>query len=117
MKSIFSLLLLLPFLARADLRQARELLKQNQPQKAGQMLSDMTAQQPGDPWLRYDSGVAAYASRDFQQADKIWQEMAGLELPNKLRDNVWTQIGNVSFRLGEQVEHSVPEDALPRWEQ
>jgi len=112
-----ALVFLAPCCGWADIRQARELLKQNQPQQAAQMLNQMSAQTAGDPWLRYDAGVAAYAAKDFKQADKIWQELAGLELPNKLRDSVWNQIGNVSFRLGEQVEHSVPEDALPRWEQ
>jgi len=100
----------------ADIREARELLKQNQPEKAGAVLHEMTAQQPADPWLTYDTAVAAYASRNFQEADKVWQEMASLELPPKLRDKVWTQIGNVSFRLGEQLETKMPEDALPRWE-
>ena len=101
----------------ADLRDAKDLLRQDQPAKAADLLRDLRAQHPDDPWLTYDSAVTAYVSRDYQQADKIWQELAATELPAKLRDKVWTQIGNVSFRLGEQVEHSAPEDALPHWEQ
>jgi len=113
---LVTLLLLALSGTAADLREPRELLKQKEPAKAATMLQQMSAQQPGDPWLAYDSGVAAYAAGDFQQADKIWQALAALELPNKLRDQVWTQIGNVSYRLGEQVPSSVAEDALPPWE-
>src|SRR5437762_3096536 len=113
-RAILASLLLLAFSGKAaDLREPRELLKQKEPAKAATLLLQMSAQQPGDPWLAYDSAVAAYAAGDFQQADKIWQELAALELPNKLRDQVWTQIGNVSYRLGEQVPSSVAEDALP----
>jgi len=116
-RAILVSLLLLAFSgSAADLREPRELLKQKDPAKAATLLREMSAQQPGDPWLAYDSAVAAYAAGDFQQADKIWQELAARELPNKLRDQVWTQIGNVSFRLGEQAPNSAPEDALPPWE-
>src|SRR5438876_3708842 len=76
MKSILvaALFLLAPASLWADMRAARELLKHNQPDKAAEMLREMSSQQPGDAWLTYDSAVAAYASRDFQRADKIWQE-------------------------------------------
>src|SRR5882724_8447725 len=113
---VVSLLLLTLSGRAADLREARELLKKREPAKAATVLRQMSAQQPADPWLAYDSGVAAYTAGDFQQADKIWQELAAAELPNKLRDQVWDQIGNVSYRLGEQVPTSTAEDALPRWE-
>jgi hypothetical protein len=103
--------------AFADLHEAKELMKQNQPGKAGEMLRQLQAQQPTDPWLAYNAGVAAYAAKDYQQADKIWQELAARPLPNKLRDQVWTQIGNVSFRLGEPMETSAPDKALTQWEQ
>jgi len=101
----------------ADLREARELMKQNQPAKAVEVLQQLRTERPGDPWLAYDAGVAAYAAKDFQKADAIWQELAATELPKKLRDQVWTQIGNVSFRLGEPNETSAPEQALTQWEQ
>ncbi len=103
--------------AFADLHEAKELMKQKQPGKAGEVLRQLQAQQPTDPWLAYNAGVAAYAAKDYQQADKIWQELAARPLPNKLRDQVWTQIGNVSFRLGEPLETSAPDKALTQWEQ
>ena len=103
--------------AFADLREAKELMKQNQPGKAGDALRQLQSQRPDDPWLAYNAGVAAYAARDFQTADRIWQELAAKPLPDKLRDQVWTQIGNVSFRLGEPVETSAPEQALTQWQQ
>jgi hypothetical protein len=101
----------------ADLRGAKQLMKQNQPDKAGEVLRQMQTQQPADPWLAYNAGVAAYAAKDYSQADKVWQELATKPLPNKLRDQVWTQIGNVSFRLGEKTEASAPEQTLTQWEQ
>jgi hypothetical protein len=101
----------------ADLHEAKELMKQNQPGKAGVVLRELQAQQPADPWLAYNSAVAAYAAKDYPQADKIWQELAAKPLPNKLRDQVWTQIGNVSYRLGEQTEASSPEQTLTQWQQ
>ena len=103
--------------AFADLREAKQLMKQNQPGKAGEVLKQLQTQQPSDPWLAYNAGVAAYAAKDYATADKIWQELAAKPLPNKLRDQVWTQIGNVSFRLGEPMETSAPEQALAQWEQ
>jgi hypothetical protein len=103
--------------AFADLREAKELMKQNQPGKAGEVLNRMQTQQPGDPWLVYNEGVAAYAAKDFPKADKIWQELAAKPLPHKLRDQVWTQIGNVAYRLGEPLETSAPEQAVTHWQQ
>lgn len=103
--------------AFADLREAKELMKQNQPAKAGEALRQLQTQQPNDPWLTYNEGVAAYAAKDFQQADKIWQALAAKPLPDKLRDQVWTQIGNVSFRLGEPLEAAAPEQAVTHWQQ
>lgn len=103
--------------AFADLREAKELMKQNQPGKAGEIIKQLQTLQPADPWLVYNEGVAAYAAKDFQKADKIWQELAARPLPDKLRDQVWTQIGNVSFRLGEPLETSAPEQALTHWQQ
>ena len=115
MKEAFVLLFFLfPALCRADLEQARTWLKQNEPEKARQELRTLSTQTPGDPWLLYDSAVAAYAAHNFQEADQIWQELASRELPNKLRDKVWMQVGNASFRLGEAVGNA--EDALPPWE-
>ena len=114
---IIALLLLSTVPLFADLREAKELMKQNQPGKAGEVLRQLQTEQPTDPWLAYNLGVAAYAAKDYPQADKIWQELAARPLPNKLRDQVWTQIGNVSFRLGEPMETSAPEQALTQWEQ
>lgn len=114
---IIAVLLLSTVPLFADLREAKELMKQNQPGKAGEVLRQLQTEQPTDPWLAYNLGVAAYAAKDYPQADKIWQELAARPLPNKLRDQVWTQIGNVSFRLGEPLEASAPEQALTQWEQ
>ncbi len=120
--SPLTVLLLLAFLvspltSRADMKDARALMKQNQPAKAGEILRDLSSKNPGDPWLVYDQGVAAYAAGDYAGADKIWQDLAATEIPEKLRDKVWTQIGNVSYRAGEQIEKKTPEEALPKWEQ
>ena len=101
----------------ADLHEAKELMKQNQPGKAGEVLRQMQTQQPGDAWLAYNSAVAAYAAKDYESADKIWQELAAKPLPNKLRDQVWTQLGNVSFRIGEQTETTAQDKTLTQWEQ
>jgi len=107
-RAILASLLLLAFSgSAADLREPRELLKQKEPAKAATLLRQMSAQQPGDPWLAYDSAVAAYAAGNFQQADKIWQELAARELPNKLRDRVLDAnrqrllpVGRTSSKLG-----------------
>ncbi len=110
-------LALAAFTTFADLGDARKLLQANQPQKAAETLKQLQAQTPGDPWLVYNLGVAAYAAKDYGQADQIWQKLASRELPEKLRDRVWEQIGNVSFRKGEPVESSDPQSARQLWEQ
>ncbi len=101
----------------AELRDAREQMKAQQPAKAAETIQGLLAQQPDDPWLRYNAGVAAYAANDFKRADELWQELAAQPLPNRLRDQVWFQIGNVAFRTGEHVESAAPTEALAAWQQ
>lgn len=103
--------------ARPDLADAKRLLQAGQPTQAAELLRQLSAQHPNDPWLLYDIGVTAYAAKDYQQADQIWQELAGRQLPRTLRDKVWFQIGNVSYRVGEANENAVPEEAAAKWEQ
>lgn len=118
LRSLASLLLgAISVCAEANLREARDLMRRNEPAKAEMVLRELQAQAPSDPWLAYNAGVAAYAAMDFQSADKIWQDLAARTLPIALRDQVWTQIGNVSFRLGEQKESEAPTEALTQWEQ
>ena len=100
-----------------DLKEARALLEANQPERAVEVLRQLSAQKPNDPWLIYDQGVAAYAAKQYEQADAIWQGLATTNLHPKLRDSVWTQIGNVSFRRGEPFEQDAPEKAVPLYEQ
>jgi tetratricopeptide (TPR) repeat protein len=69
----------------------------------------------GDPWAAYNRGVEAYANGDFETADQTWLELANLQLPRKLRQPVWFQIGNAEFRLGEPLETTAPEQAVDSW--
>jgi tetratricopeptide (TPR) repeat protein len=110
-------IILTGYTLHADLNEARQALKQSQPQKATEVLRRLQAQTPADPWLAYNLGVAAYAARDFDTADTIWQELATRELPEELRDQVWVQIGNVSFRKSEPLEEKDPQTAMPLQEQ
>jgi tetratricopeptide (TPR) repeat protein len=110
-------LLLMTLPAWAEMRDAKQAMKQQQPAKAGEAISAMLEKKPDDLWLQYDAGVVAYAQKDYARADKIWQELAARPLPPKLQDKVWMQIGNVSFRMGEAQVATKPEEALPQWEQ
>jgi tetratricopeptide (TPR) repeat protein len=100
----------------ADLPYARELLKTDAA-KAVEYLNGMLAKDPGDPWLLYDAGVAAYAAKDFAKADEVWQQLAASALPDGLADQVWLQIGNVSYRLVQPQIESQPDAAVARLEQ
>ena len=102
--------------AFADLQTARELLRQDAA-KAVEHLRELLAQKPGDPWLLYDAGVAAYAAKDFSAADEAWQQLASTTLPDELREQVWLQIGNVSYRLAQPQINSQPDSAIARLEQ
>ena len=52
MKPLFFAVLACAILpAFADLHEAKELMKQNQPGKAGEVLHQLQTQKPGDPWL------------------------------------------------------------------
>src|SRR5258708_6960853 len=115
--SAFAVLVLSVLPAWAELRDARELMRQKEPAKAGAVIQQMLQAAPNDPWLTYNAGVAAYAVKDYDKADQIWEELAATPLPEKLQDKVWTQIGNVSFRRGENQVTAAPELALPHWEQ
>jgi tetratricopeptide (TPR) repeat protein len=100
-----------------QVRDARKHLEQKQPAQATAVLEQIAARQPNDPYIAYDLGVVAFAAGKYDEADRIWQELAARQLPDKLRDNVWQQVGNVSFRRGELAEKVKIEDALPLWEQ
>ncbi|MDB6030176.1 MAG: Tetratricopeptide repeat protein [Verrucomicrobiales bacterium] len=115
--TITAILLLVALPAWAEIHTAREAMKQQQPAKAGEVISAMLKEKPEDLWLQYDAGVVAYAQKDYDKAEKIWQELASKPLPPKLQDQVWMQIGNVSFRLGEAQVTTSPEQALPQWEE
>src|SRR5437870_4433589 len=102
------LALLVTASAWAELRDAKEAMKQQQPAKAGEVINTMLQQKPDDPWLIYDAGVVAYAQKDYDKADKLWQELSTKPLPSQLQDKVWTQVGNVSFRIGEAKVSATP---------
>ena len=77
----------------------------------------MLATKPDDPWLIYNAAVAAYAAQDYARADEEWQRLAALPLPDDLREQVWLQIGNVSYRLVQPQIESEPDVVVPRLEQ
>ena len=95
---------------------ARQLLEQDA-EKAAEHLAELLAKDPGDPWLRYDAGVAAYAARDFAKADETWQQLASTPLPDGLSEQVWLQIGNVSYRLAQPQIETEPDATVARLEQ
>lgn len=113
----FSLLLVTAFPFWSKLDEAREFLRQNQPEKASESIARLLAKTPNDPWLLYNAGIVAYAAKDFAKADSIWQQLASMELPEQLREQVWTQIGNVSFRLSEPLVNQQPDAAVAKLEQ
>src|SRR5678815_3209083 len=117
MKSHITIALLATVLsASADVREARQLL----PRDAGaaaEYLRRLLATKPDDPWLIYNAAVAAYAARDYARADEEWQRLATLPLPDDLREQVWLQIGNVSYRLVQPQIESEPDVVVPRLEQ
>ncbi len=108
---------LFPFLASAELTSVRELLRDHQPAKAAEALNSMLEAKPADPWLVYDTGVAAYAAGDFAKADEIWEQLAGTALPKELMEHVWTQVGNVSYRLVQNSIAKEPDVAVSGLEQ
>lgn len=115
--TVTAALLLVSLPAWADLQVAREAMKQQQPARAEEAITSLLRQTPDDLWLKYDAGVVAYAQKDYEKAEQIWQDLAAQPLPPKLQDKVWMQIGNVSFRKGEPLAAKTPEQALPQWEQ
>ena len=102
--------------AFADVPFARELLKRDAV-AAAEHVAQLLAKNPGDPWLLYDAGVAAYAAKDFAKADETWQQLAAAALPDELADQVWLQIGNVSYRLVQPQIEAQPDAAVARLEQ
>lgn len=102
--------------ALADLPFAQELLKSD-PARALEYVKGLLEKKPDDPWLLYDAGVAAYAAKDFAKADETWQQLASASLPDGLAEQVWLQIGNVSYRLVQPQIGSRPDAAVARLEQ
>ncbi len=102
--------------AFGDVPFARELLKKD-PAAAAEHVAELLAKNPNDPWLLYDAGVAAYATKDFAKADETWQQLASVALPDGLSEQVWLQIGNVSYRLVQPQIEAQPDAAVARLEQ
>lgn len=102
----------------SQLSEAKKLMEQGKPQEAIPLLRSLLKQNPADLWIAYDLAVAEYAAKNYEEADKIWQELAATTaLPKKLQSKVWSQIGNVYFRKGEPLEQTAPEQTLPFYEQ
>lgn len=100
----------------AGLEQERALMQQD-PAAAAASLQDKLRKEPSDPWLLYNAAVAAYASKDFSKASDLWQQLSAAQMPEELKDKVWMQIGNVSYRLAQPKIESEPEGAIPGLEQ
>jgi tetratricopeptide (TPR) repeat protein len=112
-----SLMMAAAILAEAGLGEVRELLEKNDPGRAAEVLQEMLERRPEDPWLLYNRAVAFYSAKEFGKADDIWQKLAGWELPEPLREQVWLQIGNASFRIAEPAMAAQPDTAIARLEQ
>ncbi len=100
----------------AGLEKERALLKAD-PAKAAEQLKEKLSHAPGDPWLVYNTAVAAYAAGDYTKANELWQQLSTSEMPEPLRDKVWMQIGNVSYRMAQPQLDKEPEAAIPGLEQ
>ena len=116
MKTTILALSLLAAPAWAGLEQERTLLQQD-PAKAAAQLAEQLAKTPGDPWLLYNAGVAAYAAKAYARADEMWQQLAASQMPDALREQAWLQIGNVSYRLVQPQIDAEPDTAVARLEQ
>lgn len=119
MKSPFYLLSVLSLAVAsvdAGLEKERDLLKSD-PAAAVALLDDQLKRNPGDPWVIYNRAVAAYANKDYNKADELWQALAATQMPDVLREHVWTQIGNVAFRMVEPQIDKEPDTAVARLEQ
>ena len=115
--SVFAFVPVISGRSMQTLDDALKLMDENRPQEAAGVLRKLAEKNPSDPWILYNLGVAEYAAKNFDAADRIWEELAASTLPKKLQTRVWTQIGNVSFRKGEPLEKESPEKALPLYEQ
>ena len=96
---------------------ARTLLQQSAPAKAAEHLAALLAEKPGDPWLRYNAGVAALRGPGLPKSGRDLAGSSTAILPDDLRAQVWLQIGNVSFRLVQPQIEAEPEVAVTRLEQ
>lgn len=96
---------------------ARRWMQEGKPERAVEVLQEIVARNPQDPWALYNLGVAAYAAKDYRKADELWQRLATMELPERLRDQVWFQIGNAAFRLAEPAMAQEPDRSVAFLEQ
>lgn len=73
------------------------------------------AQAQPSPWDHYNEAVQSYAKRDYPAAFERWQDLSLQKLPPKLQRQVWFQLGNVQFHMGEPLEQKSPEAAAELW--
>jgi tetratricopeptide (TPR) repeat protein len=114
--TVWALCLLPAVSAWAGLEEERGLI-QRDPTAAMTRLQEKLTQMPGDPYLLYNTAVAAYAAKEFSKADELWQQLAATQMPEPLREQVWLQIGNVSYRLVQGEIEKAPDSAVARLEQ
>lgn len=114
---MLSILLALPISTHAKIDETQVRLLKENPAKAAAQFQEQLTKAPGDPWLIYNTAVAAYAASDYAKADELWQQLAAMDIPDELRDKVWLQIGNVSYRLVQPQLEAAPEAAIPKLEQ
>ncbi len=96
---------------------ARRSMEEGKPARAVELLEEISARKPDDPWALYNLAVASYAAQDFRRADELWQRLAAMKLPTALRERVWFQLGNASFRLALPLIAEKPDRAVARLEQ
>jgi Ca-activated chloride channel family protein len=111
---ILVLLALAPATAQASSRQALKAYEAGKYREAQREFERLLQRKPNDPRLNYNAGTTAYRAGDFARATNELST-ATLASDPKLLENVYYNLGNASYRLGEHAPD--PSETIGHWKE
>lgn len=81
---------------------AQEMISEGQAPQVVRQMRELSQKNPGDLYVLYNYGIAAYASGDFLEASRAFADVSGSS-DEKLSSLALTQMGNAQYRLGESL--------------
>ncbi|MCF7668328.1 MAG: VWA domain-containing protein [Verrucomicrobia bacterium] len=91
-----------------------ELYKNKQYESALNEYKNILANEPENPVINYNAGIAAYKAKKFDEATRYFANSLASQ-DKRLQSKAFYNLGNALFRLGEESPN--PQQAIEAWQQ